>query len=177
MFLNNFHSVWPIDHDDGSDFYLDANNLLIWGGAKNYLGFAKNYSGNLYVFPEANEPTLSEGNGNPYCYGGAGGSALPARLRDVWVNETCYTATAGGGSLYSIDCNPNQVDDGQAPLLAGNALFTLDGAYELKCGSETWDLPAAQAHGLDVGSTVGVTPDTQTVLAAVAAFVQNFLVA
>ena len=149
--------------------------MLVWGGAKNYLGFAKHYGGNMYLFPEANEPGL--GNGNPYCYGGAGGSQLPARLRDVWVNETCYTASAGGGSLYSIDCNPNSVDDGQAPLLAGNALFTADGGYTLKCGGSAWDLAQAQAHGLDVGSTVATVPDTPTVLAAAAAFVRDVLLA
>ncbi len=170
--------MWPIDHDDGSNNYYDANNLLVWGGAKNYLGFGKTYRGNMYVFPEANEPTAPAPalkNGNPYCYGGAGGAALPARLRDVWANETCFTAAAGGASLYSIDCDASHVDDGQAPLLANNSLFTADAGYAVKCGGETWDLAAAQAHGLDVGTVVGVTPDTPAVLAAVAAFARDVL--
>ena len=31
---NNYHSTWPIDHDDGSCYYHDHHNFLIYGGAK-----------------------------------------------------------------------------------------------------------------------------------------------
>jgi hypothetical protein len=37
FFVSNYHSTWPIDHDDGSTGYRDENNMLAWGGAKNYL--------------------------------------------------------------------------------------------------------------------------------------------
>jgi hypothetical protein len=37
FFVSNYHSTWPIDHDDGSNAYRDENNMLAWGGAKNYL--------------------------------------------------------------------------------------------------------------------------------------------
>ena len=35
FFINNYHSTWPIDHDDGSNSFLDTFNFLPWGGAKN----------------------------------------------------------------------------------------------------------------------------------------------
>ena len=28
FFVSNYHSTWPVDHDDGSNNYFDANNFL-----------------------------------------------------------------------------------------------------------------------------------------------------
>lgn len=39
--INNYHSIWPLDHDDGSREYYDSYNYLIYGGFKNYLGHSK----------------------------------------------------------------------------------------------------------------------------------------
>ncbi|CAF1688374.1 unnamed protein product, partial [Adineta ricciae] len=36
--FNNYNSLWPIDHDDGSCFYEDSYNFMMYGGKKNYLG-------------------------------------------------------------------------------------------------------------------------------------------
>ena len=30
--VNNYRSVWPIDHDDGSCHWLDSFNYLVYGG-------------------------------------------------------------------------------------------------------------------------------------------------
>lgn len=30
--INNYNSVWPIDHDDGSCYYLDTFNFMAYGG-------------------------------------------------------------------------------------------------------------------------------------------------
>lgn len=35
MILTNYHQVWPLDRDDGSNGYDDAGNFLIWAGSKN----------------------------------------------------------------------------------------------------------------------------------------------
>jgi len=175
MFLNNFHSTWPIDHDDGSNAYLDTFNLLIWGGGKNYLGFGKTFIGNMYLFPDANEPTEDFGTGfSPYCYGSQGTSGLPESKRDVWVGETCIVASPAS-SIYSIGCNPGSVADGNAPVLANNTLFTSDGSYWLNCGSKKWDLPTAQANGLDIGTTIGTTPSTTQVLSMAQNFMATYL--
>ena len=37
----NYHAVWPLDHDDGSCYYYDTYNVLVYGGFKNYLGHSK----------------------------------------------------------------------------------------------------------------------------------------
>ena len=35
--LGGYNSVWTIDHDDGSQFYNDTANLMVYGGCKNYM--------------------------------------------------------------------------------------------------------------------------------------------
>ena len=32
--INNYRSVWPIDHDDGSCFWNDTYNYMVYGGLK-----------------------------------------------------------------------------------------------------------------------------------------------
>jgi hypothetical protein len=56
FFVSNYRSTWPIDHDDGSNSYLDRHNFLAWGGAKNYGGFNRTYKGNFYLYPDAAAP-------------------------------------------------------------------------------------------------------------------------
>ena len=143
----------------------------------------KTFVGNLYLFPDANEPSDAAspqrqqqvGTGfSPYCYGSQGSSALPASKRDAWVSETCLVAGAAS-SVYAIDCSPGSVGDGHAPVLANNSLFTRDGGYSLRCGGQDWDLPTAQSHGLDVGTTIGTTPGTAEVLQMAQEFVRAHL--
>lgn len=50
--IANYHSVWPLDHDDGSCFYNDTGNVLAYGGFKNYLGHNKVAVGNVYIYPD-----------------------------------------------------------------------------------------------------------------------------
>ena len=33
-----YNGVWALDHDDGSSYYNDTQNLLVFGGCKNYKG-------------------------------------------------------------------------------------------------------------------------------------------
>ena len=39
--MANYHAVWPLDHDDGSCYYYDYDNVLVYGGFKTYLGHSK----------------------------------------------------------------------------------------------------------------------------------------
>ena len=53
FFINNYHSSWIIDHDDGSCYYTDTYNFLVYGGYKNYLGHSKTVTNNIYIYSEA----------------------------------------------------------------------------------------------------------------------------
>ena len=41
-----------LDHDDGSDFYLDTRNVCVFAGMKNYIGQNKNWDSNFIVYPD-----------------------------------------------------------------------------------------------------------------------------
>jgi hypothetical protein len=58
--LSNYHSVWPIDHDDGSQYYTDSKNYLVYGGYKSYLGNSLNVLDNIYILPDGKVDAQSE---------------------------------------------------------------------------------------------------------------------
>ncbi len=178
FFINNYHSTWPIDHDDGSNNFVDSLNFLPWGGAKNYLGFDKHFIGNFYLYPDASMPTsgLASRTGfSPYCYGSAGEAAFGPGLRDSWVNETCVAGTMG--AVYQLSCDSSAPQNGYVPVLANNTFYLDAGSYSFTACGATWDLPTAQAHGFDVGTTVLATPNTAGILALAQAFVAANLMA
>ena len=151
-----------------------------WGGAKNYLGFNKRGHSNFYLYPDAQEPTVSalrpsrlKTGFSPYCYGSAGSATLPARLRDASTNCTCVAAAPS--ALYSLDCDASHVDNGYVPVLANNSYLLDTGAYSFPCNGAHWDLPTAQANGVDIGTVSGPSPGTADLLAMMAAFIDSQL--
>lgn len=133
------------------------------------------------MYPDAQEPTLSSSSGgglktgfSPYCYGSAGSATLDAARRDSSVNCTCVAGAPS--ALYSLDCDPNHVDNGYVPLLANNT-YLVDGgaAYYFPCNGAHWDLATAQAHGVDLGTRAGASPSTPDLLALAAAFIDSQL--
>ena len=184
FFISNYHSTWPIDHDDGSNAYFDENNLLLWGGYKNYLGFDKHAMTNLYIYPDASEPTLAGGVGgqrrlktgfSPYCYGSAGSAVLPAAMRDSSVNCTCIAAAPS--ALYSLDCDPAHLNNGYVPVLQNNTYILDSGEYTFPCGGQHWNLSTAQANGVDLGTVQLPAMGTAALLQLAASFMQTQLVA
>ena len=51
--ITNYRSVWPLDHDDGSCYWVDTNNFLVYGGFKNNYGHSKTTRYNTYIYPDA----------------------------------------------------------------------------------------------------------------------------
>jgi hypothetical protein len=41
-----------LDHDDGSDYYLDTRNVCVFAGMKNYIGQNKIWDSNLIAYPD-----------------------------------------------------------------------------------------------------------------------------
>ena len=88
--ISNYASTWPIDHDDGSCYYHDTNNFLVWAGAKNFLGMGKVSAENVYVNVESNGFGVCAVDDSPWT-----GEGVPAgkELPDVYANNTCITAS------------------------------------------------------------------------------------
>lgn len=152
LMWNNYHSTWPIDHDDGSCFFFDHNNFLMYGGAKNYLGHSKRNLANYYIYADL--------GASPVCMVD---DSLNAQ--DTYANNTCIHQT---GSIYMWQhykgCGKGQDLNQTAEITYNNRFFSTDGKVHLKCGSETWNLAEYQAKGYDIGSTIEVLPEASEVV-------------
>ena len=133
FFIANYHSTWPIDHDDGSCYYTDAYNFLVYGGYKNYLGHSKTATNNIYVYPDA---VHSYGNDvgelgkfltKPWCQNsdGAALTDLPSGWGEVWTNNTCVITSS---QIYNNDrCDPTRVRlKDLVPFTANNHFYAVN---------------------------------------------------
>ena len=102
-FLINTHfGIHSLDHDDGSNNFVDTSNVVAFAGMKNYLGFAKQTRGNLFVRPDFAGPSwtptaerpglpgvpLPRAYYFPYC-GRSLGQEQWHELADTFENNTC----------------------------------------------------------------------------------------
>ena len=69
LLFNCYTSTWPIDHDDGSAYYTDSYNVLVYGGYKSYLAHSKTAHNQLYIYPDGQR--FDAGAGGAEMDGGA----------------------------------------------------------------------------------------------------------
>ena len=159
--INNYNSVWPLDHDDGSCFYEDSYNFLIYGGKKNYLGHSKTDHHEIYVLSDANPSNA----GTNVCLYDSHATKGSSGWNETWINNIC--------TLYqsSVPYNINNCDtsDLVVPYLANNTIYIPQGtevAFTCKVNgtSTRLSLEQWQSYGLDLGTTINVTPDIQTII-------------
>lgn len=157
FFINNYHSTWPIDHDDGSCYYYDTYNYLVYGGYKNYLGHSKVVKYNYYIYPDGDTSGNSKIGAffqEPYCANSDGASTgtLPSGWGEVWANNTCII---GNPNIYRYgSCNPSGNNTGLIPLTANNTFYAPNKDIYIKCGDVNWSLAHFQSLGYDIGSRV-----------------------
>jgi hypothetical protein len=163
LLFTNYGSVWPIDHDDGSCFYEDSYNFLVYGGKKNYKGHSKTDHHEMYVYSDQDPNSF----GGEVCLQGdfAPPSGFNSSLNEVWVNNTCilYKST----SPYSLlDCD---TATWFIPHLASNKIYIPAGAQAtFTCKTNGTSVPFTleqwQSMGFDIGTIVQTTPDIQTII-------------
>ena len=173
----NYHSVTALDHDDGSNGWVDTENVLLWSGTKNLMGYNKRSQGNLFVYVDYNPALLLRGGGGAQRIGWSAPEVKPAMCAgyltpfpsataqaDAWVNNSCIAAS--NASLFRFPaCNSSDPLDGSIPVpLAGNSYYTTNTSYQMRCGGEVWGLAQAQARGVDVGATLHALPSTEQLL-------------
>jgi hypothetical protein len=156
--INNYHSAWPLDHDDGSCYYEDTYNFLVYGGYKNYLGHSKTVENNTYIYPDA----LNSANVNisylhrPYCadHDGATIDILPSGWGEIWAYNKCVI---GNPDIYDFHtCNKTSSEDsrGLVPMTSDNTFYTPHKEVNIPCGAENLTLQEYQKMGFDKGSVV-----------------------
>ena len=155
--LNNYHSTWPIDHDDGSCYYNDTYNYLVYGGFKNFLGHSKVAMYNAYVYPD-----LSAGFKLCATSDGPSRGSTASGWGDVWANNTCII---GNPNVYQFaGCNPDGDVEGLIPLTYNNTFYAPNKDIYIQCGSKKLTLEEFQTLGYDKGSVIYDVTDATTIV-------------
>lgn len=168
LVVGNYHSVWPLDHDDGSAYWNDTQNVLVYGGYKNFLGHSKRASGNVYVYPDAPRqapPPLGTGSLEafftmPYCLNSDGQQVNVSGWGEAWEDNVCFIRSA---NVYELgNCDPSSITQ-LVPATRNNQFYTDGGDITFKCGLSSYSLEEWQQLGMDAGSSVQATPDVKFV--------------
>ena len=158
---------------DGSNHYLDSDNVLWYGGAKNYLGHNKHSLRNLYLYVDA-QPYEGQGPGkhSEACANsdGAASGAAASGYGEVWASNRCHVTTPSASVYKYGNCNPEELN-ATVDYTFNNKFFTTDGKIAVKCSGERWTLEQYQALGYDKESTEDVAPT----LAALLGWAQEML--
>ena len=173
--LNGYYGIHSLDHDDGSNSFTDTANVIAYAGMKNFLGFDKNTTGNLFVRPDyagtasdwLQRSRLRRSSGDtvplprayyfPVCARSLGQAPWGAALADVFAENMCILNTSG--SLYEYgSCDPVAPgSSGKIPTAFGNTVWVPGGANQstawFKCGSAKLTLPEAQRLRYELGSS------------------------
>jgi hypothetical protein len=159
--INNYHSTWPIDHDDGSCLYEDSYNFQVYGGKKNLMGHSKTDHHEIYVYPDSSGGDV-DGSG---CIKVYGNTHIISGPNETWIENIC--ALYQSSVPYNIDnCN---INTSNVPYLANNTIYIPSGTeVAFTCvvnGTRVrMTLPQWQSYGLDLGTVVETTPDVQTLI-------------
>ena len=152
--FDNYNAIHSIDHDDGSCYYYDTYNFVVYGGFKDYLGHSVTAQNNIYVYSDV---TASGVGGEAFCVvvNGASRVILPSGWGEVWANNVCITKNP---SLYQFrNCDPTNLTD-LVPFTAYNSFYAPDEFVYISCGNVNFTLAEYQAVGYDIGSTVSDLP-------------------
>ena len=131
LIVGNYHSVWPIDHDDGSCYYTDRNNVIVYGGFKNLAGHSKVTANNLYIYPDA--PRNSVYSTDPHCASSYSGVRDPldgSGWDDTWGDNVCVI---GNPDVYRFtSCNLYD-NAGIVPMTFNNVFYAPNATIFIGC--------------------------------------------
>ena len=145
--INGYNGVWTIDHDDGSQFYNDTQNLMVFGGCKNFLGHSKSCDHNTILYPGID----SRSAGARRCQTDDNG----VFAFQYFTANKCFEAD---GEFYTFSSCTSSNLATTVYQTRGNTFYADDnGTFAPPCGVDG-GLAAWQALGQDVGSTVRTTP-------------------
>ena len=140
----------PSTNASGSSQFFISANVMIYGGANNYLGDTKVWDSNLIVVPER----------------WAGDSCICAwrGAAHTFTNNTCITPTSGSPNYFDsspsgASCIANYSAADSAPFLpsfARNTYVTYQGGFSEGCAGEL-SLKDLNALGQELGSTVAAS--------------------
>merc|ERR1712008_10983 len=155
--INGYNGVWTIDHDDGSQRFNDTENLMVFGGCKNFLGNSKSCDHNLIIYPGINSRST-------------GGKRCQTDDNHVFANQYFHSnyCITEDGATYSFGGCARQTLDASVYQTWNNTFYTPNSSFSGPCsgvsGFEDW-----LELGQDSGSVVRPLPSTAEILALAAA--------
>jgi len=152
--INGYNSVWTIDHDDGSAFYNDTQNFMVYGGCKNYLGHDKSCTYNVIVYPGIDERS-------------SGGRKCQTDDNGEFANQYYFgnQCIADDGNFYSFSgCSTSNLKN-TVYQTWNNTFYSTNAAFKINCGSQSLNLADWQNLGQDKSSVVLRTPTVPQIIA------------
>ena len=162
LVVGNYRALWPIDHDDGSCSYTDKNNVIVYGGAKNYLGHSKTSSDNLYIYPDIVRNGFE--TSNPACASSFSTSRelpRPSGWDEVWSNNVCII---GVHKLFQFSGCSLTNNAGLVPMSANNVFYAPNATAYILCEGKELSLEEYQEMGYEVDSIVKDLPNNEEIM-------------
>ena len=162
LIIGNYHSLWPIDHDDGTCYYIDKHNVIAYGGAKNYLGHSKVSANNLYIYPDA--PRNSFNTSNPCCatsFSTSRDTSLPSGWDEVWSDNICVI---GNPNLFQFNKCALTDDAGLIPMSSNNVFYAPNADVYILCDGQKLSLKEYQDLGFETDSVAKDLPSNKDVM-------------
>jgi len=151
--INAYNSVWTIDHDDGSAYYNDTKNFMIYGGCKNYLGHDKSCSHNVIVYPGI----PSRSSGGRKCQTDDNGEFA----NQYYFGNQCIQED---GDFYTFNgCSTTNLKNTVYQTF-GNTFFSMNATCRINCGGNILNLGDWQKLGQDQGSVVKPIPSVVEII-------------
>lgn len=153
--INGYAGRWAIDHDDGSAYYNNTRNFMIFGGVKAYLGHDKMTGpGNVIVYPGI--PQRSAGNRRCQCDDNG------EFADQFYYGNQCFSPD---GVFYTWrKCNPDHLGD-TVIQSRNNQHYSPGADFKVTCGSKTYSFKEWQAAGQDFNSSVHEMPSASEIVA------------
>ena len=161
--INNYHSVWPLDHDDGSCYYQDTFNFMAYGGYKNNMGHSKSFYNNTYIYVDAvHYDVRSFFAPYPYCATDVFAALGVSGWGEVWAFNKCVIGNPN--IYYFAQCQVGQDNRGLVPMTYNNEFYAPGKDIYINCGGEKLSLEDYQKLGFDIDSVVHDMVDIPTIV-------------
>ena len=165
--IANYYSEVPLDHDDGSSYYYDHHNVLVYGGFKNNIGHSKRAENNLFIYPGVafpKPPKLSSflmSHHSCLVFHDSPPDSPEVTRNETYVNNKClFDRTVP----YDISNCVSGYLSTSVPFTANNSFYTPFAQLLFKCNSINYTLAEWQRAGKDEGSSVHDLPPIETVI-------------